>query len=181
MNVIQEGTICLIKSAITGAAVVLPEQFSLDRSYEMAAKQGFIPLLYEGAIRCGVPKDGALMQKMRLQTYKHMLISEQQMREVARLLETFDQQGIDHMPVKGCNMKALYPKPELRSMGDADILIRREQLPRCGEIMRSLGYKLSQESDHTDNWQSEKLYVELKGKNCSKTYSYFKGSEKAGD
>ena len=45
------------------------------------------------------------------------------------------------MPLKGCNMKALYPSPELRVMGDADILIRVEQYDRIRPIIQSLGFE----------------------------------------
>ena len=35
-----------------------------------------------------------------------------------------EENGIDYLPLKGYNLKKLYPKPELRTMGDADVLIR---------------------------------------------------------
>lgn len=38
----------------------------------------------------------------------------------------FDAGGIDYMPLKGSILKDLYPRHEMRMMGDADILIRME-------------------------------------------------------
>jgi len=65
------------------------------------------------------------------------------------------------MPLKGCRMKALYPKPELRIMGDADILIRMEQYEKIRPIMLELGFEEGDESDHELHWVLPQLHVEL--------------------
>jgi hypothetical protein len=65
------------------------------------------------------------------------------------------------MPLKGCNMKSLYPAPELRMMGDADILIRMEQYEKIRPILQNLGFEEKQETDHELVWQSKGLYLEL--------------------
>lgn len=83
------------------------------------------------------------------------------MREVNRICKAFDENGIEYMPLKGCRMKALYPKPELRTMGDADILIRLEQYEKIVPIMESLGFTSKFESDHELIWTSPSLYLEL--------------------
>ena len=40
------------------------------------------------------------------------------------LITPLDENGIDYMPLKGACLKLIYPQPELRLMGDADILIK---------------------------------------------------------
>ena len=65
------------------------------------------------------------------------------------------------MILKGCNLKKLYPKPEMRPMGDADILIRLEQYKNIRPIMQSLQYKTVKESSYDFVWQNENLYLEL--------------------
>lgn len=161
MNEIQQGITALLKSAVTGESLPLPSEFSLDEAAPVLLKQGLISLAYQGALNCGISRDTPVMQKMLAHYYRHMLRSERQMRALQRIFDAFEANGIDYLPVKGCNLKNLYPKPELRSMGDADILIRTEQLDQCGPILTGLGFRLKLESDHTDNWQSEDLYVEL--------------------
>lgn len=161
MDVNQQGIILLLKSAVTGIAVELPKDFSLRENAAFLSKQGLLPLIYQGAVNSGISKDQPEMQKILMHCYQHMLRSERQMRALRQLLDAFEANGIGYMPVKGCNLKKLYPKPELRPMGDADILIRAEQLPQCAPIMESLGFRLKVESEHTDNWDSDDLYVEL--------------------
>lgn len=161
MNVTHLGMVFLLKSAVTGNTTELPEGFALEEAYAIAAKQSVLPLLFQGAVNCGQNRNHPVMQKLQLQYYHHMIHSERQMRAVQRLLDAFEENAIDHMPLKGCNMKQLYPSAELRSMGDADILIRTEQLSQCKAVMKSLGFELELETEHTDNWKSSDLYVEL--------------------
>ena len=161
MNVTHLGLVCLLKSAVTGKTAELPEKFSLEEAIQIAAKQSVLPLIFQGARNCGLPQNHPMMQKMLLHSYQQMVRSERQMRGVQQLFDAFEENGIDYMPLKGCNMKQLYPKPELRSMGDADILIRTEQLTQCEKVMKGLGFVRKLESEHTDNWASEDLYVEL--------------------
>lgn len=83
------------------------------------------------------------------------------MQEIKRVFDAFEKNGIDYMPLKGCKMKSLYPKPELRIMGDADILIRNEQREVIAGIMESLGFVQENESDHEWVWTTKGLYLEL--------------------
>jgi len=161
MNELQKGILSLLKSAVTGKRETLPDAFTLDAAWDILSKQGLRPLAYQGAMNCGISPELPVMQKLMAIYYRHMIRSERQMRTLQCVLDSFGKNGIDHMPLKGCNLKGLYPKPELRAMGDADILIRVEQLSKCGEILKELGFQLKLESDHTDNWQSEDLYLEL--------------------
>lgn len=161
MNITQQGIVTLLKSAVTGQAYPLPEDFSLEAAYPNLKKHHMDALLYEGAVRCGLSKKDPVMQQLFQKYCKALLRSEGQMAQVARIGEAFEQHGIDYMPLKGCKLKALYPKQELRTMGDADILIRVEQYPQIQPIMESLGYSPVQESDHEFIWRHPQLLLEL--------------------
>ena len=59
-------------------------------------------------------------------------------REIARL---FEQDSIEHMPFKGALVRDYYPHPELRTMGDRDILIHPEDRDASDEAILSLNYE----------------------------------------
>lgn len=161
MNDIQRGVITLIKSAITGQAMKLPDGFSMEAAFPLIKEHQVIPIAYEGAVLCGISRKTPIMRQM-LQAYcQCALISEAQMDMAGRIFEAFEQNEIDYMPVKGCNMKALFPKPELRQMGDADILIRVEQYDRIKPIVAGLGFSESEENDHELVWHCDQLHLEL--------------------
>lgn len=161
MNTTQTGIITLLKSAITQKALALPEGFDLGGAYPLIQKHHMCTLVYDGAVRCGIDRKSEVMGKLFQDYFRTLRVSERQMAQVERIFRTFDENGIDYMPLKGCKMKALYPKPELRIMGDADILIRMDQYERIKPMMRELGMTAQQESDYELVWQNDSLYLEL--------------------
>lgn len=161
MTNIQTGVIALLKSAITGQAQPLPADFSMTEALELMKPHHVSTMLYEGAVCCGVDRGDPAMFQLFRQYCKALQISERQMREIGRVFRAFEENGIDYMPLKGCKMKALYPKPELRIMGDADVLIRTEQREAITPIMEGLGFTQTRESDHEWVWTSDGLYLEL--------------------
>lgn len=161
MNLQHRGIVTLLRSAVTGEKLPLPEGFSVEASLEDIKRHNMVTLVYDGAVRCGISSGEPVMQQLFRSYCKALMVSEGQMREVNRIFAAFDENAIDYMPLKGCRMKALYPKPELRVMGDADILIRMEQYEKIVPIMKSLGFMERHESDHELIWSSSALFLEL--------------------
>lgn len=77
--------------------------------------------------------------------------------QVKNLLHELDGNGIDCIVFKGFVVREYYPVPELRSFGDIDLVIRKEDRQRCHELMQKLGY------EPKDDWEP--------------AYSYLKGTE----
>lgn len=161
MNTTQQGIVLLLKSAITGEKFSLPESFDLELAMQEINRHKISTLVFQGAANCGVPRNHPAMQQLFQKYCRGLMVSEGQMWELQRIYHAFEENGIDFMPLKGCNMKARYPKPELRTMGDADILIRMEQYEKIVPIMKSLGFSFQCESDHEFIWRSGTLYLEL--------------------
>ena len=161
MTDFQTGIIALMRCAFTGERTKLPEGFSIDEAEIFSAKQHITTLIYDGAVKCGVSPKEPAMQRMFRRYVQLMLRSEGQMAEVEQICKTFDENGIDYLPLKGCNMKKLYPKPELRYMGDADILIRQEQYDRIRPIMLALGLAEGAEYYHEYHWSNANIHMEL--------------------
>ncbi len=162
MDTIQKGLTTLLRSAITGEALPLPEEFRLEDAMGMIRRHSIVTLVYEGAVHCGIDRKTAAMQQLFQSYCKLLMQSEAQGQAIDRLFAAFDQNGIDYLPLKGCSMKALYPRPELRLMGDADVLIREKQYPqKIKPLLETLGYSFLKESVHEIVWTSRPLYLEL--------------------
>lgn len=161
MDTIRRSVTILMKSAATGQKLVLPENFSLEEAMELTKKHQLLPLIYAGAVNCGIDQKDPVMTSMFPLYFQHTLISERQISAFRKICQSFDKHNIDYLPMKGCNMKFRYPKPELRTMGDADILIRMEQYPEIAPLLEELGFTFLLESDHEIVWQSKALYLEL--------------------
>ena len=69
MNTIHQGLLLLIKSALTGQGVTLPEEFTLSSAQRLIRSQSLEPLIYPGAINCGISTQSEQMQKYQACTY----------------------------------------------------------------------------------------------------------------
>lgn len=157
----HRSVIALLKSAITQIPQPLPEMFSLEQIMPLVKRHHMISLVYDGAVCCGVEKTLPGMKSLFEGYCKSLLISNRQMGQIRQLYQAFDAGKIDYMPLKGCNMKDRYPKPELRMMGDADILIRLEQYEQITKILQELGFQEKNVTDHELVWENSALHLEL--------------------
>ncbi|MBR5569914.1 MAG: nucleotidyltransferase family protein [Oscillospiraceae bacterium] len=168
---LRQGVLALIHSAVSGEAKTLPEGFDLEAAIPLIQKHKINNLIYYGAKNCGIDASSPVMKNLFLVTYQAMCADERQREQLSKLFAAFDANGIEYMPVKGVLLKALYPKPDMRIMGDADILIRLEQYEKIRPIMESLGYTEKLESDHELIWTHPSLYLELH-KRLIPSYNY---------
>ena len=175
MTEIQKGVLTLIKSAIDEKTYPLPESFTIEEAFDFIIKHRIIMLAYDGAVRCGISKDEPAMQKLFKLYINGMLKSEKQLKAVGKVYEVFDENGIDYLPLKGCTMKYLYPKPELRAMGDADILIKEGQYKKLKGLVEKIGFEDEGESFHHYVWNSPDLNLELHTEPMPASYKEFHG------
>ena len=63
------------------------------------------------------------------------------------LIDLLMDNGIDHLLFKGYVVKDLYTVPELRTYGDIDFVVRREDRAKCDVLMRKNGYQIG------DDWE----------------------------
>lgn len=177
MTMTQEGVIRLLKSAITGQPEILPEEVKLPELAKALANCGLIAMGYAGAVNCGLSPESKLMVWMQDMYCLEYLRSERQLEKLDAFYAALEENGIAYMPIKGAVMKYLYPAPEMRNMGDADILFREAQREELEKIMLELGYSYTSESDHEWNWSVPELKIELHKRIVSSDeknyYSYF--------
>lgn len=60
---------------------------------------------------------------------------------IGEVCSTFEEAGIPVIVLKGMAIKKCFPNPELRSMGDADILVHETDLYKAEEILVGMGYE----------------------------------------
>lgn len=70
----------------------------------------------------------------------------------SRLLEemrlSFPALQIPFLPLKGSLLRPMYPKPEMRTMCDLDILLHRQDLERAGQWLKEQGFEQEEGFDH---------------------------------
>lgn len=150
--------IVLIKSAIDGSKAKVQENIDWKEVYKYAKKQSLIPLIYYGIIESDISIPENVQKNFDNCLLSHILVDQNQQFELAKIYKSFNDNLIEHMPIKGAVIRPLYPKSEMRPMGDADILIRVSEKDKVAKIMQELGYVAEKESPHE--------YVFIKGKIC---------------
>lgn len=73
----------------------------------------------------------------------------------------FDAAGLDYLPFKGEIFRRYYPDPELRTMGDRDILIHRSDREYTDRIMQELGYERSIDRQEVWVYQRHTVMFEI--------------------
>ncbi len=161
MNVQQRGLITLIKSALSGKRHELPDGFALEGVIDVVREHQISPLVYYGALNCGFDKNSEAMKKLFENSFPLVILDERQRQALEVLCEAFESNGIEYMLLKGSVLKSLYPRAEMRVMGDIDILIKTEQYESIKKVMLELGFVEKVESNHEFIWVKDNLCIEL--------------------
>lgn len=174
----QIGIIALVKSALTGEKAEISENFDWDNALNTAKKHQIIPMLYYGVQYSGITPPAEIMQFLELATFKNISVSQNQLYALEQICKAFDENEIDYMPLKGSVLKFIYPKPEMRPMGDADILIRQEQYEKIRILMQKSGFTEGRESGYDYAWDKPsslhlELHKHLVPVNYKDFYSYY--------
>lgn len=85
-----------------------------------------------------VPRD--ILAKLVEYKKKAILREATQEIEISIVRKKFNAAGIRFMPLKGILLKNCYPKPDMRMMGDIDILFDESRAEDVREILQGMGY-----------------------------------------
>lgn len=158
----QYGVLALIRSAITKEPAIISQDFDYEIAYNIGISHQIVIMLYYGIGNSGIILPEAISKKFFQTTVQMIAQSENQMTEINKIFETFEQNEIQYMPLKGTVLRDIYPNADIRTMSDADILIRIEQYTAIRLLMIQLGYNEITESDHEYVWDKQgTLHVEL--------------------
>lgn len=174
----QKAVISLIKSALTNQPVAVAETVDWDVIYQYAQSHQIVPLVYYGMVYSKL----SFSQKQNFmdQTMQCVLIEQQQLNCLSEIEKTFSDNAIHYLPIKGTLLKQMYPKTEMRVMGDSDILIQPEQYESIRSLLSALGYQEGAESDHELHWDKKPFFhLELHKRLIPQTefdyYRYYQG------
>lgn len=158
----------LVKSSIKGEQPAeKPDDVSFEAVYKLAFRQSAVSLAWYGIEKLNNKPKQELLQKWRM-NYKRLLYqtAEQQI-ELEKLIHEFTVRGYDVMPLKGSQIRTYYPAPDMRMMGDIDLLVKtdmsQQARDKVKELMLELGYKIDILNDgQVDGYKGpNSVYVEI--------------------
>lgn len=151
----EKGIIALVKSGLTNEQAALPQDFDIECIYPVAAMHQVRALMFCGAVASGIDSGCPVMKRLFDGLYSELLSSERQREQYTKLTALFEENAIDYMPLKGVLLKELYPQPEMRCMGDIDILVKPSQYEKIEKILIDLGCEHRVDSDHEYIWRTQ--------------------------
>lgn len=97
---------------------------------------------------------------------------------VSQMIDVFEKNEIECMPLKGYILKHMYPAPEMRSMCDVDVLIHSSEIEKIKEIMKKIDFEFDKESPHeyiflAKPYVSVELHKSLVPNYNHELYSYY--------
>lgn len=146
--------------------MVIPELTAPDwrMMYKLARKHNVVNLGYEAVMRlpAELQPNEELLKQWRLSREQCTMQCIYQQAALEELISAFEENQIPFILLKGAVIRELYPRADLRSMSDLDILIREEDAKRAKKVVNALGYQdYGIDSRNEDVYRRDVVTVEL--------------------
>ena len=131
----------------TKNSLVEKENIDYKKLFELAVRQQVHTLAYSALSKQDIEENEILLnwKKIHIGTcFKYAIFFEQ----LKPVLDTLEKEKIEITLLKGSVYRELYPSPELRTMGDVDILIKEEDIPHFEKAISTLGYSRPEKQGH---------------------------------
>lgn len=131
----------MVSSSIKGLPVPhCPDEVDTAGLYKLSARNAVQGILYL-AVKSGTITLSADTEAKLQKSYMAILAREaSQQEEIEYIRETFSQENIEFMFLKGTHLKSLYPTPQMRFMVDMDILVKEKSMDRGGRLILARGF-----------------------------------------
>lgn len=131
------------------------EIFYYARIHSLSGIVGYVITKYS---LCKDPVYAQKFEKLMINHYGYQYRRNKQMK---RLIAVLNDNEIDHLLMKGYVMKDMYPIPELRSYGDIDFVIRKEDRDKTDQLMKQLGYESHENWEPVYSYKKDTEFYEI--------------------
>lgn len=121
----------------------LPASPDWDALYEIADKQAISGVIYaqlKAMADCGASVPVEVLRRFHEAFYSDVYYAANREAILHDVLQAHTSSGVRAIPFKGWLLKDYWPAPELRQMGDIDLIISPEDRQKSDDVMMVLGY-----------------------------------------
>lgn len=143
MNKQSENFIQLISSYVNNKDVNINniDNIEWDDIIEYTKINNLGGIIYLVLSQNGISMDKDILDKFKAMFFYSVKYSALQEYALNNIILLFNENKIPHILFKGSVLKNYYPNNELRTMGDIDIVIKKEQLNEVHNLLEKNGYK----------------------------------------
>lgn len=152
-------------NVICGKHITVEKMTEVDLEYiwNISKKHDVAHIISKGIEQVDCSDDGLILPKFKkmqsLAIYRYMQMNY----ELNALIEIFEKEGIDFIPLKGAVLRDYYPEAWLRTSCDIDILVKNKDLDKSVSVLvEKYGYTFKERGLHDVSLFSEnKIHLEL--------------------
>lgn len=164
MNSVKKQVIYCLNSAMRGKKVNLKKETNINWEIfidELKAHK-IESLMYSAMEKETINNiEKNLLGQWKKDTFQSVVYQLNHIRQVEEILKAFNDNDIDVMVLKGIVIREMYPRPELRTMCDADLLVHKEDLDKVRELLSTIGYIETEISDVHANFFRGSTHIEV--------------------
>lgn len=156
MNVTQKQLAVCLSKAIRNQEFTKDVEIEIDDLMEEAKTHDVRGLVYK--VLKAQYDLSAYQKEIVLQSYTQSRYFQLALQTLSKLKEA----GIRVVLLKGSVLKSLYPMPDLRTMGDVDVLVPKHQLTDVHQALTELGYtKRESHNEKHDVYDGQGFHLEV--------------------
>lgn len=139
----------VLRCAITGENIKdFPAGMNVEEFMEFCRFHNIDNIVY---IAIGSRIGGELGEKLEDTYHQKLKLHATQQYYLEEIENTFEENGIDYLVLKGRELAKLYPSEDMRQSSDCDIYIGRDNAARAKELMLNMGFKIEAYNEYDDN------------------------------
>ncbi len=152
----------LLGRALFNNEADIPDNCDWNSLFEEAMQQAVLPIVFNSLKSSELSKINIdISEACRNQTMLMYTWNTQAVYEQNEIIKLFDEHEILYVILKGTSSSAYYPNPLIRPMGDIDIFVRETDYDKAKELLKSNGYKESEENIRNVTLIKNRIPVEL--------------------
>lgn len=138
------------------------EKCDEDKIYTEAMEQTILGIL-SPILEKGMISDNRILEMWKMQVFRQVFIYHNILKEQNSIVKKLQEENILCVIMKGAAAAINYPKPELRTMGDVDLLVKRSDYEKAYNIMLKSGYVLVEDDvvDYHSAFEKNGVLFEL--------------------
>lgn len=161
MTKLQNIFIEVLKAYIQNEPISLSEDTDFEGLFELAKIHSVTGIFAAMNRKNKFPMTDELSKKF--DTYMMAAISQSIRWDMlyTQVSKALAEENIKNIVVKGPVVKKYYPDPDLRTMGDIDIVVHKDNMPKAHEIMKKLGFHICESGIDEYKFKRNNMYIEL--------------------
>lgn len=135
----------------------IPDNITFEQILDISARNSMDGIILRALLQLDLLEEQRNRCKEILLT--NTIISMTQGKELTRISQAFEEALIKNQPMKGAILRSYYPVPDMREMGDIDILVQDCDMDRVQRILQELQYEFVKSESHHDIYLKQSLIM----------------------